>query len=114
MSKGPHRRLIVLVAAACAALATEARAQTGGFVDSATAGGLRPRYSSATIQSFLPARGRFTFPSPYNTQAVRLTNASDCGGGRRGGLCPIRHADQRWTLGVDPDAGCSAGPMIGL
>ena len=28
----------------------------------------------------LPARGPFTFPAPYNTIGVRLTNAGDCGG----------------------------------
>jgi hypothetical protein len=26
----------------------------------------------------LPARGKFTFPAPYNTVGVRLTNGSDC------------------------------------
>jgi hypothetical protein len=28
----------------------------------------------------LPSRGKFTFPAPYNTVGVRLTNAADCGG----------------------------------
>ena len=28
----------------------------------------------------MPVRGKFTFPPPYRTEAVRLTNASDCGG----------------------------------
>jgi hypothetical protein len=37
----------------------------GGFMDSATGNGLRPRLSSGEIQSFLPQRGTFTFPSPY-------------------------------------------------
>ena len=55
-------------------------APSGGFVDSATSNGLRPRLSAAEIQTFLPARGRFTFPSPYQTQGVRLTNGGDCGG----------------------------------
>ena len=36
----------------------------------------RPRRSRA----FLPSRGTFTFPSPYRTTGVRLSNASDCGG----------------------------------
>src|SRR4029453_6863332 len=53
---------------------------TGGFLDSATSVGLRPNLSSAQMQTFLPSRGTFTFPSPYSTQGVRLTNASDCGG----------------------------------
>ena len=28
----------------------------------------------------LPARGAFTFPSPYNTTAFRITTGSDCQG----------------------------------
>src|SRR5262245_27316426 len=41
----------------------------------------RPRYTAAQIQSFVPpTRGTFTFPTPYNTQAIRITDASDCGG----------------------------------
>jgi hypothetical protein len=55
-------------------------AATGGFMDSATSVGLRPRLSAGEIQTFLPARGIFTFPSPYSTLGVRLTNSSDCGG----------------------------------
>lgn len=53
---------------------------TGGFSDSATSVGLRPSLSAAEMQTFLPTRGAFTFPSPYSTQGVRLTNSSDCGG----------------------------------
>ena len=52
----------------------------GGFLDSSTGAGLRPRLSSGQMQSMLPDRGRFTFPAPYNTQGARITNASDCGG----------------------------------
>jgi len=52
----------------------------GGFVESSTGNGLRARLSAGEIQAFLPARGRFTFPSPYSTTGIRLTNASDCGG----------------------------------
>ena len=52
----------------------------GGFIDSATSVGLRPRFSAAQIHAWLPARGLFTFPTPYSTQGVRITNASDCGG----------------------------------
>ena len=53
---------------------------SGGFLDSATGAGLRPMLSAGEIQAFLPQRGTFTFPSPYSTTGVRLTNASDCGG----------------------------------
>ena len=52
----------------------------GGFTESATGNALRPRLSAGEIQAFLPQRGRFTFPSPYQTTGIRLTNASDCGG----------------------------------
>ena len=52
----------------------------GGFVESATGVGLRPTLSAAEIATFLPSRGTFTFPSPYRTTGVRLTNAGDCGG----------------------------------
>jgi hypothetical protein len=51
-----------------------------GFVDSATSAGLRPAVSAAEARSFLPSRGAFTFPSPYNTTGFRLTNGDDCGG----------------------------------
>ena len=57
-----------------------ARAQTGGFLESATSTAYREPLSAGTLQSILPARGRFTFPSPYSTLATRLTNATDCGG----------------------------------
>jgi hypothetical protein len=53
----------------------------GGWVEK-DGSGIRDRYSAAQIQSFVPAhRGPFTFPSPYNTKAVRITDASDCAGG---------------------------------
>src|SRR5690606_36053932 len=32
------------------------------------------------VNAFLPSKGKFTFPAPWGTRAVRLTNASDCGG----------------------------------
>jgi hypothetical protein len=53
----------------------------GGFTEKAGSPVLRPRFSAADIASFLPANdatGKFTFPAPYNTDAVRLTNASTC------------------------------------
>jgi len=41
----------------------------------------RARWPNAFVQSFVPtSRGSFTFPAPYNTQAVRITDASDCAG----------------------------------
>jgi hypothetical protein len=47
----------------------------GGFVESATGVQARSR-----VKPPLPSRGPFTFPEPYNTTGVRLTNADDCGG----------------------------------
>lgn len=53
----------------------------GGFIESAGSPALRARFTRAQIEAFLPAnaaKGRFTFPAPYNTEGIRLTNASDC------------------------------------
>jgi len=47
----------------------------GGLLESATSTGVRPK-----VAVVLPLRGTFTFPAPYNTTGVRLTNVSDCGG----------------------------------
>lgn len=67
--------------ALCAVLSfTSTAALAQGFVDSATSAGLRPGISAGQSQTFVPARGVFTFPSPYNTTGFRLTNAEDCGG----------------------------------
>jgi hypothetical protein len=52
----------------------------GGFIDSSTGAGLRPQLSAGEIAAFMPPRGAFTFPSPYSTTGVRLTNGADCGG----------------------------------
>ena len=57
----------------------------GGFVEKAGAQTYRSRFSASQIASFLPAAGatgRFTFPAPYHTQGVRLTNAADCANGQ--------------------------------
>jgi hypothetical protein len=53
----------------------------GGFVEKSNSTVARPRLSAATIAAILPARGSFSFPAPYGTEAARLTNSSDCGGG---------------------------------
>ena len=77
------RRFVLFVAIAAfgsgMAHAQSSRA-TGGFMASATDNGLRPALSAGEIKAFLPSRGTFTFPSPYNTTGIRLTNDSDCGG----------------------------------
>ena len=62
--------------------ASPLRAQTapGGFLTTAGDGGVRAPITAAAAQAFLPQRGVFSFPAPYLTQGVRITNASDCGG----------------------------------
>ena len=82
MLLGTRRILSFLCAVACVVVASRntAWAQSGGFVDSSTSAGLRPKLSSGEIQTFMPQRGVFTFPSPYSTTGIRLTNAGDCGG----------------------------------
>ena len=88
MLLGTRRRVVVILVALFVAGVsgfgvTPAHAQSqaqGGFMDSATSNGLRPRLSAGEIQTFLPQRGTFTFPAPYQTTGIRLTNASDCGG----------------------------------
>ena len=54
-----------------------------GFLEKAGAQTFRRRFTRDEILGFLPAdesKGAFNFPAPYGTTAVRLTNASDCGG----------------------------------
>jgi hypothetical protein len=41
---------------------------------------VEPQLTQSEISAFLPSKGKFKFPAPYNTEAVRLTNAADCGG----------------------------------
>ena len=83
------RRIVHVVAVALIALIAstserivhgQSAAAPGGLVESATGVGLRATLTAGEIGAFLPSRGRFTFPSPYRTTGVRLTNATDCGG----------------------------------
>jgi len=76
-----HLPLPALATLALLAAAVPAAADVpGGFLEQPLTAQIRPRLTAAQIQGFLPARGAFTFPAPYNTQGVRITNASDCGG----------------------------------
>src|SRR5882724_7731213 len=69
------------MAALCLLFAIPCRADApGGFVEQDSSSTLRPLLTPTQIQAFLPARGPFTFPSPYGTRGVRITNAGDCGG----------------------------------
>jgi hypothetical protein len=50
----------------------------GGFVEKAGSA-IRPRWSTVEVQDIVPKhRGKFTFPAPYNTDAVRITTGEDC------------------------------------
>lgn len=75
-------RACVLTALMWLATTTPLIAETfpGGWVEKDGAG-IRSRYATSQIQSFVPpTRGSFTFPAPYNTRGIRITDASDCGG----------------------------------
>src|SRR3954470_14231800 len=52
----------------------------GGLIESATTRTVRPLMTPAEIEALLPPRGGFTFPPPYGTRGIRITNASDCSG----------------------------------
>ena len=70
----------LLIAAGSGAVAQTTNPFPGGWVEK-DGGAIRTRLSTGQIQSFVPpSRGAFTFPAPYNTRGVRITDASDCGG----------------------------------
>ena len=96
-------RLIVLFSL----LAVPALAQApGGFVEKSNSTAVRPRLTTTQIQSFLPSRGPFTFPAPYNTRGIRLTNSGDCGGTD----CKKCTLNQICRTGADCDTGvCTSG-----
>ncbi|TLY41939.1 MAG: hypothetical protein E6K58_08955, partial [Nitrospirae bacterium] len=83
------RTCLVLIVAVVATLHTSSApvvaqsSQTfpGGFIEDASSLAGRPRLAQLQIQAFLPpTRGPFTFPAPYHTQGIRLTDPSDCVG----------------------------------
>jgi hypothetical protein len=67
-----------LILSLAADLAQAANAP-GGFLESDTPTTVRTLLTTAS-SSFLPQRGLFTFPAPYSTQGVRITNSTDCSG----------------------------------
>jgi hypothetical protein len=69
-----------LLLAGPSAISTALAQATGGFIEKTDSLAARPRWTPAQIRSFLPLRGTFTFPAPYNTGGIRLTNPSDCAG----------------------------------
>lgn len=71
------------IALACSLLFISAQAVAtvpGGFLENDETTVVRNLLTPTQIASFIPSRGIFTFPAPYNTQGVRITNSSDCGG----------------------------------
>ena len=78
-------RLMAISALALASLfvARAALADTfpGGFMEADETSTVRQPLTAAQIASFMPAsRGGFTFPAPWNTQGIRVTQPSDCSG----------------------------------
>jgi hypothetical protein len=71
---------LVVVAVGVAPLRAQGPQAPGGFVEPASNSIARPLISREEASSFVPVRGPFTFPAPYNTEAVRLTTDADCGG----------------------------------
>jgi len=78
---GSRKGLVIGVLALLGLLATPISAEEfpGGFLEQPSSAVPRATLSASQIQSMLPARGKFTFPAPYNTVGIRLTNGSDCG-----------------------------------
>ncbi|MDO9318383.1 MAG: hypothetical protein Q7V56_09300 [Gammaproteobacteria bacterium] len=52
----------------------------GGFLETPNKSAVRTLIDASALRSFIPQRGVFRFPAPYNSDAVRLTNATDCAG----------------------------------
>lgn len=51
-----------------------------GLLENPVANIVRPLLTRTGILNLLPERGKFVFPAPYNTSAVRLTSEADCNG----------------------------------
>ena len=57
----------------------------GGFTEISGSPARRERFTPSQIAAFLPpdgGKGTFTFPAPYNTEGVRLTDSTDCADGQ--------------------------------
>lgn len=76
-------RGVCAIAAACSfsqAMFASADPARGGFLETPDNTSVRAALGASTLRNFIPPRGVFRFPAPYNSDAVRLTNATDCGG----------------------------------
>jgi hypothetical protein len=74
--------LCLLLGGSFEALSPSVQAEApGGWVETRTAG-VRAKWTLEQIRASVPAsRGAFTFPPPYNTHAVRITDLRDCAAG---------------------------------
>jgi hypothetical protein len=72
---------IVVILTALLVRVSHADTFPGGFLESDDTSVARPNLTPTQIAQFMPSRGLFTFPAPYNTQGIRITNSSDCNGG---------------------------------
>ncbi|MEX0739686.1 MAG: hypothetical protein WD071_10125 [Pseudohongiella sp.] len=78
-----HRMLSNACAIAALFCVFHAEAQpfsSGGILENPGSAVARAAVGKHQINGFVPDRGAFRFPAPYNTQGFRLTNASDCNG----------------------------------
>jgi hypothetical protein len=72
--------ILMLLSSVVPAVAQTPSQFPGGWIENQGTA-TRARYTASQIQSFVPpTRGAFMFPAPYNTKAIRITDASDCGG----------------------------------
>src|SRR5687768_5975828 len=70
-----------ILALALSSQIASAQTAPGGLLQNGAEASVQAKLSASAIRGFLPEKGPFTFPAPWNTQGVRLTNAADCGGG---------------------------------
>jgi hypothetical protein len=104
---------------------TEAPPSGEGVLEKSGSPAVRARFTRGQIEAFLPAggaRGIFSFPAPYNTTGVRLTNANDCADAQdclwyvgysywRNINNHVASADMYIFLGMDPGRG-GGGPTL--
>jgi hypothetical protein len=76
-----HAAWILVCIAAFLIAGVAGTQSSGGFIERADTKVVRPRLTVSEIASFVPSkRGKFRFPPPYNTEAIRITTPADCGG----------------------------------
>ncbi len=112
----------MLVFSLCAHATASGQSFPGGFIENAQSNSIRRRWTGTEIQSMVPAeRGKFKFPAPYNTEAVRITVPADCAS--RDCVFPVGYSYWSNTnnhvggdtmlivLGLDPKRG-GTGPTL--